>query len=141
MELYRISDPKQIVVGAAIIHNTSAHLLIAQRHSTDPYVGGLWEFPGGKVEPGESLPACIAREIMEEIGIVIQVGDFFTQVEHAYNPHSVIALHAYLSEYVSGEPQPLHCQALQWVARDELAAFAFAPADIPIVEMLQQSGF
>ncbi len=125
-----------VVVGAAIIRDRAGRILIAQRHSVDGPIADLWEFPGGKVEPGESLPACITREIREELGLEIAVSAFFCRVEYTYSPHLHIDLRAYLCAHVAGEPVPLDCQAVRWVAPAALRSYAFAPADEPIVAKL-----
>jgi A/G-specific adenine glycosylase len=122
-------------VTAAVIRR-NGRLLIAQR----PFggrLGGLWEFPGGKVEAGESLPQCLRREIKEELGFRIKVGDFITSIDHAYT-HFKITLHAFECTVVSGEPRKLGVEDFKWVRMGELDRFAFAKTDLRIIEALKR---
>jgi A/G-specific adenine glycosylase len=123
-------------VTAAIIRKRG-RVLIAQR-PLDGMLGGLWEFPGGKRERGESLPECLQREIKEELGIEIKVGRPVTQVEHAYT-HFRITLHAFECRHVSGRPHTLQVADWRWVALDELDDFAFAATDRKIIRALRKS--
>ncbi len=111
-------------------------LLIAQR-PPEGMLGGLWEFPGGKRQPEDAdLPACLRREIQEELGIEIEVGDRITTVRHAYS-HFRITLHAYHARYRGGEPQALGCADWRWVRLNELTAFPFPVTDQKIIAALQ----
>ncbi len=121
-------------VGAALVLNARRELLIAQRHETD-MLGGLWEFPGGKQEPGETLPACIARELREELGIEVAVGEHFITVRHAFS-HFTMDLHVYWARVTKGRPRPLDCADCRWVQASHLAAFAFGRADQKVIEAL-----
>jgi A/G-specific adenine glycosylase len=122
-------------VTAAVIRR-NGRILIAQR----PFggrLGGLWEFPGGKVEAGESLPQCLRREIKEELGFRIKVGDFITAIDHAYT-HFKITLHAFECTVVSGEPRKLGVEDFKWVRMGEMDRFAFAKTDLRIIEALKR---
>ena len=111
-------------------------VLIAQRPQ-DGMLGGLWEFPGGKLEPDDAdLPACLRREIDEELGIGIAVGAAVTTVRHAYT-HFRITLHAFHARHVTGEPQPLGCAAWRWVTFAELDAFPFPVTDQKVIRALR----
>jgi len=112
-------------------------LLISKRY-TDDLLGGLWEFPGGKRESGETLEECLVREIREELGIEIAVGDLMATVRHAYT-HFRVTLHVYHCRYLSGEPQALGCADWRWVRPDELDGFAFPAADRRIIAALQET--
>ena len=123
-------------VTAAVIRR-NGRVLIAQR----PFggrLGGLWEFPGGKVEAGETLPQCLRREIKEELGFRIKVGEFITSIDHAYT-HFKITLHAFECTVVSGEPRKLGVEDFKWVRLSELGKFAFAKTDLRIIEALKHN--
>ena len=122
-------------VAAGLIRKGD-ELLIAQRPA-EGMLGGLWEFPGGKQEPGESLPECLVREIREELGIEIEVDERLTSVDHAYS-HFSITLHAFAARYVRGTPQALGCADWRWVAPEALDDFALPRADRLIVEFMRE---
>ncbi len=111
-------------------------LLIAQRKE-EGFLGGLWEFPGGKQEDGESLTECLSRELTEELNIRVEVGEEVCQVEHAYT-HFSITLHVFQCEYLSGPPQALGCTRWKWVNPAKLSEFAFPHADRTVIEKLLQ---
>ncbi|MCB9452908.1 MAG: A/G-specific adenine glycosylase [Anaerolineaceae bacterium] len=125
-------------VTAGLIWNDQGKLLIAQRPA-EGLLGGLWEFPGGKVEAGESLPACLQRELREELAIEVEVGQLFTVVRHAFT-HFKITLHAFTCRYVAGPPQTLGVQAWAWVKPDALAAYSFGKADRDVIQALHNRG-
>ena len=112
-----------------------AHILISRRPE-EGLLGGLWEFPGGKQEPEESLEACLQREIREELGIEVEVGSLLTSIRHAYS-HFRITLHAFPCRYLSGKPQPLGCTDFRWVLPQELSDYAFPAADLKILKLLR----
>jgi A/G-specific adenine glycosylase len=122
-------------VAAGIIWNSRGKLLIAQR-PLDGLLGGLWEFPGGKQEAGETLPACLERELLEELGIRVRVGDLFVVVRHAFT-HFRITLHAFHCEYLSGPPQALGVRDWAWITPDQLDAYSFGKADREIIAALK----
>ena len=130
----------EIHVTAAILIK-EGRILAAQRREGDAR-GGTWELPGGKIEPGESAPACLARELQEELGIQIQVGQHLITVDHAY-PEFFIHLHAFCCEIARGEPQAKEHQALRWLLPHELEQVDWSPADRPIISHIlsQQSVF
>lgn len=122
-----------IIVSAAIIHRDDK-ILISQRLEGS-YLEFLWEFPGGKVEEGESPEECIVREIMEELSIRIEVSDIFDVVFHKYEDKTVLLL-VYNCEYISGYPKPIECNAFNWVTIDELSSYKFTYADEKVVKKL-----
>lgn len=124
-------------IGVAVIWNQQQQVLIDRRPSQG-LLGGLWEFPGGKVEPGESVPECILREIHEELGITVLVDKHLVTVTHAYTHFKVtlVVHHCYL---VSGDPQPLACEEIRWVNLSELDQYPFPVANLQIIEALRQS--
>lgn len=115
-----------IDVSAGLIFR-DGNLLITQRHAND-HLGGLWEFPGGKREPGESFEQCLVRELEEELGIRVEVGAELEDLTHAY-PEKRVRLKFFKCRLLSGEPRPLGCSQLRWVAPAELERFDFPEAD------------
>lgn len=129
---------KRIEVSAALIFR-AGQLLITQRHA-DSHLGGLWEFPGGKRESGESFEACLIREIREELGVAISVGELFEEIAHDY-PEKSVHLKFFQCRLLSGEPQPLDCAAVRWVTRNELVDFEFPAADAQLLARLKTFEF
>ena len=127
-----------IVVGAAVTMNRKGEVLIAQRKQND-MLGGLWEFPGGKLEDGETIEECIARELKEELGINIAVGEFLMTVKHAYS-HFTMTMHVYRAKIISGRPRSVDCAGYQWVKPADLETYAYSKADLHIVAKLQEDG-
>lgn len=134
----RKRTPHYDVVAAVIRRNNGTlpdgRILIAQR-PLDGLLGGLWEFPGGKVEPGESLADALQREIREELALEIAPGEALTVVDHAYT-HFRITLHAFHAAYVGGEVEHLGVADHAWVTLDELDRYAFAVTDRKIIAAL-----
>ena len=124
-------------IGVAVIRNEQGQILIDRRRQ-EGLLGGLWEFPGGKVEPGETVQDCIRREIREELGIEIEVGDRLIVVDHAYT-HFRVTLNVYHCRLISGEPQPLECDQVLWVTLDEIDQYPFPKANTKIIEALKQN--
>jgi mutator protein MutT len=122
-----------IEVAAGLVFRRG-RLLIAQRAQGD-HLGGLWEFPGGKRETGESFEECLRRELLEELGIHVTVGRLIWQVTHEY-PDKAVDLRFYLCRWCHHEPQAIGCQAFAWVGKDELRGFAFPPADAGLIGRL-----
>jgi A/G-specific adenine glycosylase len=114
-------------VAAAVTTRADGRVLVAQRN-TDDMLGGLWEFPGGKREDGETLPECLVREMREELGVEVAVDEPLAVVRHAYT-HFRITLHAYRCRLVDGEPRCLDCAAFRWVTSAELDALPMSVAD------------
>src|SRR5436190_23301195 len=102
----------RVTVVAAIIRR-NGRILITQRPD-NVHLARMWEFPGGKVEPGESLEAALLREIREELGITIRVEDEFFTIDHDY-PDKSVRLHFFNCTIVEGEPQPLDVADLRWI--------------------------
>src|SRR5258708_3568697 len=122
-------------VAAGVIWNDANQVLIAQRPA-DGLLGGLWEFPGGKQEPGETLPQCLERELGEELGIRVEVGSLLLTVKHAFT-HFKITLYAFDCRYLDGPPQALQCADWRWVRLDELDQFAFGRTDRRVIDALR----
>jgi A/G-specific adenine glycosylase len=125
----------QKIIGVAVIWNERGEILI-DRRKQDGLLGGLWEFPGGKVEAGEGIQDCIRREIQEELAIAIEVGDHLITVEHAYS-HFRVSLNVHHCRYLSGEPQPLECDEICWVSLADIDQFPFPAANVKIIAALR----
>jgi mutator protein MutT len=99
-------------------------------------LGGFWEFPGGKRETGESLEACLSRELMEEVGITVRVVEKLTQIRHDYGKTRV-TLNPFLCEHVGGEPAPIECARVEWVEVQQFRDFEFPPANDPLLKEIE----
>ncbi|WP_391540807.1 A/G-specific adenine glycosylase [Halomicronema hongdechloris] len=124
-------------IGVAVIWNDQQQILIDRRRPQG-LLGGLWEFPGGKIEAGETVEACIQREVQEELGIHVEVGKQLTTVDHAYS-HFKVTLNVYHCRHRQGEPQPLECDEIRWVTLEEISQFPFPKANLQIIAALQQA--
>ena len=124
-------------IGVAVIWNDQGQILIDRRRPTGP-LGGLWEFPGGKIEPGETVLECIKREIWEELGIEIEVGKHLMSIEHTYTDLRV-TLTVHHCRHLTGCPEPIECDEVRWVQLDELDQYPFPPANEQIIAALQQN--
>jgi len=129
--------PPHLTVTAAVIQR-DGKVLLAQRPSKG-LLGGMWEFPGGTMEDGDAdLQACLKREIREELGVVIRVGDPFGVYQHAYT-HFRITLHAFKCDILSEEqPENLASERLLWVKLGDLTAYPMGKVDRQIAEKLQK---
>lgn len=123
-----------IEVAAAIIHNEEGQILIARRRLGKSQAG-LWEFPGGKIEAGESVVHCLQRELQEEMGIEIVPYESFGMNVHTYGSIQ-IRLIAWKARYQGGLIELIDHDEYRWVFPADLGQFRFAPADIPFVERL-----
>lgn len=128
------SEPPPFVNVAAGIVIRGGRLLIAQRPSGS-HLAGLWEFPGGKLEPGETWEQCLTRELKEELGILVRLIRWSSEVTHSY-PDRSIRLRFGVCRWISGEPQTLGCAAFAWVLPGELTLFRFPPADTELLEQI-----
>lgn len=113
-------------------------LLIARRNE-EGFLGGLWEFPGGKQEDGETLETCLKRELAEELAIDVEVGERLIAVNHAYSRFR-ITLHAFHCTYNSGPPQAIGCAEWRWISPVQLEEYPFPRADRKVIELLGKEG-
>ena len=125
-------------IGVGVIQDHSGALLIAKR-PLNGLLGGLWEFPGGKKEPGETLEACVIRELQEELGCVVEPFQKIAVIDHAYS-HFKITMHAYLCRLKTGEPQALQPDEIRWVNPDELDHFSFPKANKMLIRAILELG-
>jgi A/G-specific adenine glycosylase len=125
--------PPHYTVTAAVIRREGKYLLA--RRPQKGLLGGLWEFPGGKVEAGESLESALRREIREELGVAIRVGEPFGVYRHAYT-HFRFTLHAFLCYLNGGEPRALEAGELSWASPSELSAYPMGKVDRQIARRL-----
>ena len=125
---------KPIDVAVGILMKSNGDVLLGQRPAGKPYEG-YWEFPGGKVEPGEQIFDALKREFVEELGIEIQSAEPWCGVEHIY-PHAHVRLHFYISRDWQGEPQSLEGQAFAWQGSVDLTPLL--PATIPLLSWLDE---
>jgi 8-oxo-dGTP diphosphatase len=128
---------KTILVAACAVIDPDGRVLIAQR-PPGKEMAGLWEFPGGKVESGETPEAALIRELAEELGIAVREACLapFAFASHAY-PHFHLLMPLYLCRRWSGTPVAREHAALKWVRARELPAWPMPPADLPLIPMLR----
>lgn len=135
-----LSHPQQptetIVVSAAVLQRADERLLVTRRLK-GTHLEGLWEFPGGKCEPGETHEAALHREIQEELGVDVTIHGRLLSTRHQYDTRCV-ELH-FFDCRSTGEPQPRLGQEIRWVTRAELAHLAFPAADEELIALLTQS--
>jgi len=130
----RIVTHPPIDVVAGVIRRDGL-LLITQRMPDDT-LAGYWEFPGGKVDPGEELKAALRRELLEEVGLETEIGEEIHRIVHPY-PDRDVRLYFFDARIVSGEPQKLEVADLRWVHVDQLMDFQFPEADRPLLDQLR----
>ncbi len=123
------------IVSAAVIRDESGEKFLLTKRPPKGLLGGLWEYPGGKQEPDESLEDCIRREIREELGVTIRVGEPFGVYRHAYT-HFKVTLHAFFCRITEGEPRPLIASELGWFSREELGGLPMGKIDRMISDRL-----
>lgn len=123
------------VIGVGVVLDAAGRVLIDQRLE-EGLLGGLWEFPGGKQEPGELIGATITRELREELAIEVEVGEELIRLDHAYS-HKRLRFIVHLCHWRAGDPQPLASQQVRWVDPAQLASFPFPAANARIIAALQ----
>lgn len=124
-------------IGVGVIWNDQSQILIDRRRQ-EGLLGGMWEFPGGKIEPNETVEECIKREIQEELGIDVVVGDRLTTIDHTYS-HFRVTLNVFHCKYQSGEPTPIECDEVKWVSLAHLSEYPFPKANERIIAILQST--
>jgi 8-oxo-dGTP diphosphatase len=122
-----------ITVTAALIQKDNKILIT--RRSPGKHLAGLWEFPGGKLENGETEQECLSRELEEELGIKVKVGEFFMENTHDYGTKSIL-LKAYFCKQLTDSITLNDHDMIAWVTKKELQNYEFAPADVPFIKAL-----
>ncbi|QOV90204.1 8-oxo-dGTP diphosphatase MutT [Humisphaera borealis] len=117
--------PVQVVIGIVV---ERGRVLITRRHDDGRHLAGFWEFPGGKVEPGESLEDALRRELAEELDIKVSVRSTLQASTHDY-PSATVVLHPFICDLSAGDPKPLASQEFRWVTLTELPDYQFPPAN------------
>jgi mutator protein MutT len=123
------------VVVAAVIEEDGRFLVT--RRQAGVHLAGMWEFPGGKIDPDETHRDALRREIREELGSDVEVGELVLATTHVY-PEKAVTLHFYRCT-LTGTPRPLLRQEMRWVTRDELRTLGFPPADEELIGILTQT--
>ena len=136
MKSRNLPKSSPIIVAAAIIQQEERFLLTRRKPESD--LGGLWEFPGGKKEAGETLEGCLRREVKEELGVEISEPQLFHSLRHQY-PEKAVELHFFTCSIIQGNPQSLDCAEIAWVHKHDLISHEFPPADIPVLKKIMQA--
>ncbi len=131
-----VSEIKRIRVAVGIVFDTQGRVLVGQRVVKDRYFA-KWEFPGGKIEPEESVTQALVREFKEECGIELEPSKEFMQIQHDY-PDRHVHLYVHTVRGFKGEVQALEGQALKWVAIEELRDLDFLQGNEPMIRKLEQ---
>ena len=133
-----MTEPRKRTLVVAGLIARDGHVLITQRRA-DQALPLQWEFPGGKVEPGEAPAVALARELREEIGVTVEVGRIWDVLFHAYDAFDLVML-VYACRIVDGEPGAVEVADLAWVRAGELPRWDILPADRPLVDRLVSEG-
>jgi len=127
---------KTIEVVAAVIKNSKGLTLAVQRgKNSKEYISNKWEFPGGKIEEGESLQEALQRELTEELKVEAEIGELVTTVDHTY-PDFRLIMHAFYCEIIRGQLTLTEHLDMKWLTKSELRDLDWAAADVPIVDLL-----
>ena len=131
---HTVATKKSVLVAVGVIENAQGEIFICQRNAQQ-HQANKWEFPGGKVETGETVAQALARELAEEVGITVQACEPLMQIEHDYGDKQVVLAIRKVTAF-TGEPHGLEGQPSRWVPVDELSQYDFPDANGPIVEKL-----
>lgn len=128
--------PKTQINAVAAVIEKDGKFLITKRMEHSP-MGHCWEFPGGKIERGETIEQCAVRECLEEIGVTIEPLRRLREEYYDY-PHGYVHLWFVLCRLVEGEPRPIECREVRWIEPHQFPDFEFPPADVNVIEELQK---
>ena len=126
-------------IGVAVIWNQAGEILI-DRRKLGGTMGGLWEFPGGKIEPGETVLECIKREIREELAIEISVGELLILIEHTYPTFHLKAI-VHHCQHLGGIPQPIESEEIRWVTVQDLDKYQYPAANSAIIQAIRSNPY
>jgi len=129
-----MSGVPTVDVAAAVIQEGGRYLITQRTQGS--HLAGLWEFPGGKQKPGENLEECLKRELREELGVEVEVGEKIETVTWPY-PERTVAIHFFLCALAGGKVTSCEGQAVAWVPTEELSRYSFLPADAALLARLQ----
>jgi len=129
-------SPPTIEVAAGLVFRDGK--LLITRRPANAHLGGLWEFPGGKREPGETFIACLIRELQEELGIEVEAGPLLDRVTHGY-PDQTVQIHFFQCRWRKHEPQPLGCPEFKWITAADISNHEFPDADARLIQWLKTS--
>jgi 8-oxo-dGTP diphosphatase len=127
---------KKVNIAVGIIRNADKEIFITQRDASS-HMAGFWEFPGGKIESGETAEQALVRELQEEVGIDASAPELVRTLEHKF-PDRIVNLHFFLVQHWTGEPYGKEGQPKRWVAQRELKESDFPPANAEVVTALQK---
>jgi 8-oxo-dGTP diphosphatase len=127
---------KKVDVVGAVIFNEKSEVLCALR-SQNMSLPGFWEFPGGKIEPGETPQQCLVREIQEELNCTIQVGELVSDASHEY-PTIIVRLITFTATITEGKPAASEHEKLIWLPLNQISTLEWAPADLPTINELMK---
>lgn len=130
-------QPRNVIeVSAGLVFRHG--LLLITRRKPDAHLGGLWEFPGGKVDAEESAENCLKRELMEELGIEVEIKELIETIEHDY-PEKSVRLKFFRCAWLRNEPRPIGCEDFAWISREQLSRYSFPAADAQLLQKLQST--
>ncbi len=134
-------EPTRVVVAAGLVRGRvgtpEAQRVLVSRRPAGAHLADWWEFPGGKLEPGEAPERALGRELVEELGIEVAVGDIFAVGHHVYDTREVLLL-VYECRLVGGDPECREVAEFRWLTVDELLELPLPPADAPVVDRLRR---
>lgn len=129
-----MNQPK-VEVAAALIWNKGKILITKRKKGS--HLENFWEFPGGKLKEGESPECCLIREVLEELGIAIQINHLFWKTHFRY-PEREVDLNFYSCDWTGGEPKAVGCDSFKWVEPKKLPEYSFPPANKELIEKLNE---